>query len=166
MTLYEKKYEDNMVLNTNYVYILNELLTSTYNNAFRDYNTPTLISVSSKISRKYSIKTGSSGTDCWTIGYNPDMLMLVWNGYDDNSELVVSDGNITKNIWVETMENSLKDYEVSWYETPNNVVGVPLNAIDGSTNYNEDNMYIFYYVKGSENISNYVNYEEEKKTTS
>jgi membrane peptidoglycan carboxypeptidase len=70
--LYEKKHENNQVLNGNYVYILNELLTSTYNSAFKDYNTPTIINLASKISRKYAMKSGSTSTDCWMIGYNPD----------------------------------------------------------------------------------------------
>lgn len=162
--LYEKKIEDDLVLNTNYTYILNELMTSTYNSAFKDYSNPTVISLASKISRKYAMKTGSSGTDFWMIGYNPDILMLVWNGYDDNQELEVKDGQISKNIWVETVETVLQDKEESWYEPTENIVGVPLNAIDGTSNYSKENMYIFYYVKGSENTSQYVNLETEKTT--
>ena len=161
--IYEHKDNSELVLNTNYTYILNELMTSTYNNAFKDYNNPTLMSMSGKISRKYSMKTGSSGTDCWMVGYNPDILMMVWNGNDDNSSLEVKDGNYSKNIWVETIENIMKDTEVNWYEMPENVIGVPLNAIDGSKEFNNKNMYVFYYVKGSEN-STYVNFEQNKTT--
>ena len=87
--LYEKKNDNNLVLNESYTYILNEMMTSTYNSSFIDYNTPTVMSIASKISNKYAIKTGSSGTDCWMVGYNPNMLMMVWNGYDDNSEMAV-----------------------------------------------------------------------------
>lgn len=162
--LYEKKIDEDLVLNTNYTYILNELMTSTYNSAFKDYSNPTVISLASKISRKYAMKTGSSGTDFWMIGYNPDILMLVWNGYDDNEELEVKDGQISKNIWVETVESILKDKEENWYQPTDNIVGVPLNAIDGTSEYSKDNMYIFYYVKGSENTSQYVNLETEKAT--
>src|SRR5574344_1432160 len=149
--LYEKKYNNNQVLNSNYVYILNELLTSTYNSAFKDYNTPTIISLASKISRKYAMKSGSTSTDCWMIGYNPNLLTMIWNGYDDGSEVKASDGMISKNIWVEASENYLKDKDNSWYQTPDNVVGIPLNAITGEENPNKDNMYVFYFVKGSEN---------------
>ncbi|MGM9834681.1 MAG: transglycosylase domain-containing protein, partial [Bacilli bacterium] len=146
--LYEKKNNDELVLNTSYAYILNELMTATYNSAFKDYNNPTLISVSSKISKKYAMKTGSSGNDFWMVGYNPNALMIVWNGYDDNSELSLVDGPISKNIWVDTMENIEVNQEDNWYETPDNVVGVPHNAIDGSNVYDNTNMYIFYYIKG------------------
>ncbi len=146
--LYQKKKKDDLVLNEAYTYILNEMMTSTYNSSFIDYNTPTVMSIASKISNKYAIKTGSSGTDCWMVGYNPNMLMMVWNGYDDNSELEVKDGAISKNIWVDTVENL--DVEKEWYEMPNNVVGVPLDAITGEETTDNSRTTIFYYVNGSE----------------
>lgn len=153
--LYQKKQTDNLVLNESYTYILNEMMTSTYNSNFIDYNTPTVMSIASKISNKYAIKTGSSGTDCWMVGYNPNMLMMVWNGYDDNSEMAVKDGTISKNVWVDTVENlSIKK---EWYEMPNNVVGVPLDAITGEETTDTSRTSIFYFVNGSE----YKNYNTE-----
>ena len=146
--LYQKKHNDNLVLNESYTYILNEMMTSTYNSNFIDYNTPTVMSIASKISNKYAIKTGSSGTDCWMVGYNPNMLMMVWNGYDDNSEMAVKDGTISKNVWVDTVENL--SIEKEWYEMPNNVVGVPLDAITGEETNDNNRTSIFYYVNGSE----------------
>lgn len=161
--LYEKKESNDQVLNSSYTYILNELLTATYNSAFIDYSNPTIISLGSKISRKYAMKTGSTGTDCWMIGYNPDALMLVWNGYDDNQEMEVADGNISKNIWVNTMEEYLKDKEPSWYELPSNVIGIPLDAVTGLDPTNENNVFVYYFINGSQ----YVNQEtiEKKETT-
>ena len=148
--LYEFKNKKDLVLNENYVYILNELLTSTYNSAFVDYNSPTVMSLASQISKKYAIKTGSTGTDCWMIGYNSKELMMVWNGYDDSSDVTVSDGAISKKIWVETSEALLQDKENTWYEAPPNIIGVPLNAITGAYDNNSKNSTIFYFVKGTE----------------
>ena len=161
--LYEKKDSNNQVLNSSYTFILNELLTATYNSAFIDYSNPTIISLGSKISRKYAMKTGSTGTDCWMIGYNPDILMLVWNGYDDNQEMEVADGSISKNIWVNTVEEYLKDKEASWYHLPNNVIGIPLDAVTGTEPTDENNIFVYYFINGSQ----YVNQEtiEKKETT-
>ena len=147
-TLYEKEIIDDQVLNTSYTYILNEMMTSTYNSAFIDYSNPTVLSIASKISGKYAIKTGSSGTDCWMVGYNPDYLMMVWNGYDNNDSLKVSDGSISKNIWADAMLEL--DSINNWYQTPNNVVGVLLDSISGQEPINSDKSSIFYYVNGSE----------------
>lgn len=161
--LYKKNYEDELVLNESYTYILNEMMTSTYNSAFIDYNTPTVMSVASKISNKYAIKTGSSGTDCWMVGYSPNILMLVWNGYDDNSDLEVKDGTISKNIWVDTVEGLNIDKE--WYEMPSNVVGVPLDAITGEVTNNQEKTTIFYYVNGSEYNNQDTEFVYKEKTT-
>ena len=74
------------------------MLTSTTNSVFTDYTKPTALSIASKLSRKYAIKTGTTTTDFWTVGYNPDVLMLVWTGHDNNEEVSSSDSRITKNI--------------------------------------------------------------------
>ena len=147
-TLYEFRDKKDLVLNENYVFILNELLTSTYNSAFIDYNNPTVMSLSSKLNQKYAIKTGSTGTDCWIVGYNKKNLMLVWNGYDDNREVEVKDGSYSKNIWLETMNkiNTKND----WYTAPKNIIGMPLNAITGKYDNSSKNSNIFYFVKGTE----------------
>ena len=162
--LYEKKLDNEMVLNKSYTYILNELMTSTYNSNFIDYNTPTVMSVASKISNKYAIKTGSSGTDSWMVGYNKNVLMLVWNGYDDNRELEVRDGSISKNIWVDTVENL--NIEKEWYEMPDNVVGIPLNAITGKEENDSKKINVFYYVNGSEYNYTDTEFVYKEKTTS
>ena len=57
--LYEYKYEEENVLNKKYVYILNELLSNTYNYSFVDYTSPTLLSVNNILTKKYSVKSGS-----------------------------------------------------------------------------------------------------------
>ncbi len=148
--LYEYKNKKDLVLNANYVYILNELLTSTYNSAFIDYNSPTVMSLASSLTKKYAIKTGSTGTDCWMIGYNKDHLMMVWNGYDDSSPVKVSDGQISKKIWVETTEKLLEGKNDTWYKVPPNIIGIPLNAITGKDDESSKNSNIFYFVKGTE----------------
>lgn len=147
--IYEKQSNKNLVLNPNYVYILNELLTTTYNSSFISYNTPTALTLASKISRKYSIKSGSTGTDFWIAGYNPDKLSIVWHGKDDSSPMNPRQSNVSKDIWIDTMEGILKDTEDSWYEIPDNIIGLPLNPINGTPNSNGKNT-LFYYVKGTE----------------
>ena len=159
--LYEKKDNSTQVLNESYTYILNELLTSTYSSAFKDYNTPTIIGLASKISRKYAMKTGSTGTDCWMIGYNPDILMMVWNGYDDNKELSGTHSKINKNIWVETVEEYVKDKEAHWYEKPENVVGIPRDAVTGGEVTDINKSFVYYYVKGSEIVVSNESKENE-----
>lgn len=152
--LYEKKDRSMMVLNENYTYILNEMLTGTTNSQFLDYARPTALTIASKLTRKYAIKTGTTDSDFWIAGYNPDILMVTWVGYDDNRNTSSSDSYISKNIWADTVEALLRDKESNWYETPENVVGVVLNAVSGKPTNDTAKATLFYYVKGTEDAYN------------
>lgn len=149
--LYEYKEEKVNILNESLVYILNEMLTYTYDKDFIDYNYPTLISLLPKITNKYSIKSGTTNTDMWIIGYNQDAVLGIWTGYDDNSVLSDNEYSYHKDIWVETMEGYLKDKNTSWYDIPDNIVGVLLNPITGEISKEDDKKNkLFYFLKGTE----------------
>lgn len=159
--LYRHKDKHDMVLNSNYVYILNEMLTNTSNSAFNAYTTPTALSLASKMSRKYALKTGTTNTDCWSVGYTPQALSLVWVGNDNSDEVGSVASRISKNVWLETMESYLEDMDDVWYETPKNVVGLIRDAVSGKDVEKGKNSTIFYYEKGTEFGSVPVNGNEE-----
>ena len=148
--LYEHKDIHNYVLNSNNVFILNEMLTSTTNSAFSDYTTPTALSLASKMSRKYALKTGTTNTDSWVAGYNPELLMMVWIGNDDAKEIDSTASYYSKNIWLDTMESYLEGHEAVWYEKPQNVIGLIRNGITGQEDLEGKNSTVLYYVKGTE----------------
>ena len=149
--LYEKDDKKDLVLNINYTYILNELLTGSTNSQFRDYANPTALVIASQLSRKYAIKTGTTNSDFWIAGFNPDILMVTWVGYDDNSDVSSKYSTISKKIWADTVEALEKDKEAQWYEMPNNVVGVVLNATTGEPTNDTSKATLFYFLKGTEN---------------
>lgn len=152
--LYEFNEEPDNILNKSLVYILNELLTSTYASEFIDYASPTCLVIASKMSRKYAVKTGTTDTDHLIFGYNKDLIIGAWVGYDDNKPTVPSDGLAIKNMWIDAMESSLKGTTSSWYEMPSNVVGMLVNPISGEpTDGNKKRM--FYYIKGTEPYEDY-----------
>lgn len=152
--IYTKENKKSLVLNPNYVYILNELLSNTTSSAFKDYTTATASTIASKLSRKYAIKTGTTATDYYTVGYNKDDLMLIWIGYDNNKEFTKNYGYMAKNIWADTMEEIQSGITDNWYKTPENVVGIILDAVTGEVTNNSENAIIYYYLKGSEpNVS-------------
>ena len=161
--LYEHVDERKLVLNPNYTFILNEMLTSTTNEAFIDYTTPTALNIASKLTHKYAIKTGSTDTDYWIVGYDSNALVITWTGYDDNKPVESKTRNQTKKAWASTIEYVLKDKDNSWYEIPKNVIAIPFDAVTGNVTDNKNKSTLFYYVKGSEpNVSptQYVSKEE------
>ncbi len=154
--LYEYNDEKHNILNESLVYILNEMLTYTYDSSFIDYNYPTLISLLPKITHKYAIKSGTTNTDMWIIGYNKNAVLGVWTGYDDNRFFSDGDGIFHKDIWIETMEGYLKDKNNDWYEAPNNIIGELVNPITGERKKDGDKKSkMFYFINGTQPYETY-----------
>ena len=146
--LYKHKNKKELVLNTNYLYILQEMMSNAYNEEFISYNSPTALSIKNKLTKKYALKSGTTDNDYWLVGYNPDLFSMVWTGNDDNSYVDSIYSRITKNIWADAMESSLKDKETKWYKMPQNVEAVLLDPVSGE--YESDNKTLFYFLKGTE----------------
>ena len=149
--LYKYKDTKEQVLNTSLTYIINEILTSTYNYNFIDYNYPTCYDIASKLTNKYSIKTGTTDADHLIFGYNQDIVVGIWSGYDNNKDTDTGEGKYIKNMFSEIAEEYLKDKKVKWYDIPDNVVGVLVDPISGNiANNDTKNPTMFYYIKGTE----------------
>lgn len=144
--LYEYNYKNEDILNNSYVYILNNLLTNTYNYKMVKYTSPTLLSIANDLDSKYAIKSGSTATDYWTIGYNKDYLMMVWAGNDNNENIQSKDSKVTKKIFANTITN-LPNNTKQWYKKPDNVT---LNTINPITGEYDKNGIPCYYENGTE----------------
>ena len=154
--LYEYKSNNETVLNKSITYILNEMLANTSNPNYIDYTYPTSYVISSKLTKKYAIKTGTTEYDHLVFGYNKDVVVGIWSGYDDNRELENDDPLNTKYAWADIIENYLKDKEDNWYTMPNNVVGVLVNPQTGKLATKDDKKSVIqYYLKGTEPSNDY-----------
>ena len=149
--IYEHKSDSYQVLDENYTYILNNMLSLTYDYDMIDYSYPTNISIKALLTNKYAIKSGSTDTDNWVIGFNKNAVMSIWVGYDDNTKLLENDYKYIKKIWANTMEKYLKDKDNTWYSKPDDVIGVFVDPISGNL-FSENNKKkkLFYYLIGTE----------------
>ena len=149
--LYKAQENEDIVLNSSIVFILNNILTSTYDPLYVDYNYPTAISLSSKLKHKYALKSGTTDGDNWHIGYNNDIITSVWIGYDDNRDLKTTEYKYGQNIWFKATEKYEEGKEDKWYETPKNVTGVLVDPISGKAVGEEaTKKKLVYFIKGSE----------------
>ncbi len=149
--LYQYNDKKEKILNESYTYILSELLSNTYDIKLTSYTAPTCASIAPKITKKYAVKSGTTDYDLWTVGYNPDVIVGVWTGYDDNRKLSNKEYKYSKNIWADTIENYLRDEKQNWYKKPDNVVGVLTDVNTGKVATNDSKLKkILYYIKGTE----------------
>ena len=107
-------------------------MTSIFDNNMTYNIRPTGGRLVSLLSHKYAAKSGSTKTDNLMVGYNPDILISVWTGYDD-SRIIENHEDTTfgKYIWADSIEAYLKNKSTSWYETPSDVISVELNPMTG-----------------------------------
>lgn len=149
--LYKADETKNKVLDKSLTFILNNMLTATYDSDYIDYNYPTAISLASKLTHKYSLKSGTTDTDNWYMGYNKDILVSIWVGYDNNRTLAPSVYKYGQNIWYKAIESYEQDKPDSWYEIPENVTGVIVDPISGKPATNESpKKKLMYFIKGTE----------------
>lgn len=162
--LYEAKNKKELVLNPSLTFILNNLLTATYDPDYIDYNYPTAIGLSSKLTHKYALKSGTTNGDNWNIGYNSDIVCAVWVGYDDNSYLKTSEYKYSQNIWYKSIENYEYGKADTWYEMPKNISAVLVDPISGElATDNTEKKKMMYFIKGTEPTSTIQTFDEKEE---
>jgi penicillin-binding protein 1B len=77
-------------------------------------------------------KTGTSH-DGWFAGYTPDMLCIVWVGFDDNRELNLSGSQAALPIWAEFMKRavSLRPLSGEDFVVPDGIVQAEIDPTTG-----------------------------------
>jgi len=79
-------------------------------------------------------KTGTTNDtrDAWFAGYTPDLLCVVWVGFDDNAALNLAGASAALPIWVEFMKKALAGVESRPFPLPaENIVLVDIDKQTG-----------------------------------
>lgn len=78
-------------------------------------------------------KTGSS-RDGWFVGYTPELLTVVYVGFDDATDIGLTGSESAMPIWADYMREALRirpEYQGAW-ETPAGIKRVEIDRRDGS----------------------------------
>ncbi len=79
-------------------------------------------------------KTGTTNDlrDAWFAGYTPDLLCVVWVGYDDNAPIRLSGAKAALPIWVEFMKGAVAGTKQRSFDVPpENVIFVDIDKDTG-----------------------------------
>ena len=79
---------------------------------------------------------GKSGTtndlrDAWFVGFTPELLSVVWVGFDDNTPLGLSGTQAALPIWTEFMSRALAGHDDVNFEAPDGVSFVEIDRDTG-----------------------------------
>jgi penicillin-binding protein 1B len=77
-------------------------------------------------------KTGTTdeGRDAWFVGFSPDVLALVWVGFDNNRPLRLGGSTLALPIWGDFMARAGLDHSLRW-EEPEGIVHVEVDPTTG-----------------------------------
>ena len=78
-------------------------------------------------------KTGTTdeGRDAWFAGYTPDLLVVVWVGYDDNHPLGLTGAQAALPIWVDFMKEVLDGRPSQVFHPPQGLVQATVDPVTG-----------------------------------
>jgi penicillin-binding protein 1B len=79
---------------------------------------------------------GKSGTtndlrDAWFVGFTPELLTVVWVGYDDNEPLGLTGSQAALPIWTEFMKKALAGHANTKFEAPDGITFVEIDRDTG-----------------------------------
>jgi len=78
-------------------------------------------------------KTGTTNDtrDAWFVGFTPDLLVVVWVGYDDNRKIGLSGGQAALPLWTRFMKAAVAGRPSSSFEAPPGIVFVDVDPASG-----------------------------------
>ena len=130
---------------------MNQMMTATFDASLVGYATPTMLSF--KTDHTLAAKTGSSDWDSWVVGFNPEILVGIWTGYDDMSPYPEEHKTVAREIFRDLTSFYMEGQEDVWYQPTANLVQVPIDPANGTLDPN-GSIYWFYNRPGDLQIPN------------
>lgn len=78
-------------------------------------------------------KTGTTNDlrDAWFVGFTPELLTVVWVGFDDNQPLGLSGAQAALPIWTEFMKRALAGHSGASFKVPDGIVFADIDRDTG-----------------------------------
>lgn len=142
--LYERKEEPVRLLKEDETLVLTSLLRAPFDIKNVNVSGPSLLGYEPYTA--VAAKSGSSDWDSLIVGYNPQMTLAIWNGYDENQALTTTDERkISRSIFKEVF-NAIypKEKTGPWYIPNDNILVQRVNPITGQI---DNNGTLYWYLK-------------------
>lgn len=85
------------------------------------------------ITQPVAAKTGTTNDsrDAWFVGYTPDILAMVWIGFDDGTSIEGTGASAALPIWADLMKELPRYMSGGWFQRPQGVVDMVICAESG-----------------------------------
>src|SRR5258708_32926710 len=78
-------------------------------------------------------KTGTTNDlhDAWFVGFTPELLTVVWIGFDDNQPVGLSGAQAALPIWTQFMKGALAGHADGSFEAPEGISFADIDPLTG-----------------------------------
>lgn len=139
--IYKRETQPKRLLQRDETLLLNQMLTSTFDIKNQSYTFPSMYGHQPNV--KVAAKSGTSDWDSLVMGYNPEYVIGIWSGFDDNRRLQKEYYPISKNIFRDTFDAIYKNKKGVWYQPSDDIIAKKVNPISGK----EDTKGTLYWYK-------------------
>lgn len=135
--LYYKNYQEyDHILNSDYCFILNDLLTYMFDTNLSHKASVTGASISSSLVGTCAGKSGLDDYNSYMIGFNPSYTIACWTGFDDMRLLNNNhDKTFPKQLFKVVFNELCQKKEDIWYKCPSNIHYKYENPVSFNKNY-------------------------------
>ena len=136
---YIKRKKVKQKLNENTTFILNELLTNTFDTNLNSNVNVTGNSIAHKINTKTAAKTGLTDYDSYIIGFTPKYTIGIWTGNSNNSLLTdLYSKQFPKQCFYNIVNQLSVENKNIWYDRPNGVYNIFTDPTGFNTGYKKN----------------------------
>lgn len=137
--LYSNSSSYTKMLSYDHLIVLASSLLAPYDkNAYKNIK-PTMLNY--QTDHPFATKTGSTKSDNYAIGYNPNYVIAVWTGNDEGEE--IENSSISKLLFQNIANEISKELDEQWYKIGNSrVVEYCVDPIKGELSASGSNYYI------------------------
>lgn len=134
--LYQREINLKQLLNQDDTLVLTSLLRAPFDIKNNYVSGPSLLGYEPYTT--VAAKSGSSDWDSLVASYNPQMTLILWNGYDENQALTTTDERKIARVMFQKIWNTLypKHKPGPWYTPTNNLEERKVNPITGKLDNN------------------------------
>ncbi len=151
--IFEHKPEKKQILNPNICFIMNQMLNGTFDTRMSYHTSVTGLSIAHRLKHQYAAKSGSTDYDSTMIGFNPELVVGVWTGYDEQVPLsLYEEKRYSKLLWAQIMEEYFINKDTDWYQPSDYITSVVVNPVTGDIANKNSKGYTkkMYYLQGTE----------------
>lgn len=124
--VYERPVESKQVADAQNIFILTDMMRS----VFEPGGTGARIA-SQLESHVVAGKTGTTDTDAWMAGYSPNLVTVVWVGYDKDRLLNTTESLVAAQVWGEFMKAAQENTPAADFARPEGLIDVNIDPTTG-----------------------------------